>query len=177
MTTTTTRRPTKSSRPVRTATGHTKTITDSYRQHKEELAPAIEVSDILYDMLRHTRMPTKRYPGDPARSWPVDDAWRVAIRDQAERKWGRGWQRELAKVVGCTQPAISGLLSLKVGAPNNSELVAAIHDALGIPPPQVATVRASWMADLEREFEGMTEADEEFARNLIALMRAARKQH
>jgi hypothetical protein len=111
----------------------------------------------------------------PGHSWPVDDTWRLAIRDRAERKWGRGWQSRLAEKIGCTPPAISGLMSLKTGAASNSELVAAIHDALEIPPPAMATVREAWMVEFEREAMKRDDA-EEFVKNLVSFMRAARNR-
>lgn len=81
-------------------------------------------------------MPTADKSGRAGRaSYPVDDAWRDAVRDWTERE-GRGAHARLARAAGISPATLTGLLD---GRYRHSVAVPSISRMVGLPTPTVAS--------------------------------------
>jgi transcriptional regulator with XRE-family HTH domain len=107
----------------------------------------------------------RKTPGPSGAAYPITRPWQEAIRARLD---DLGWsQHDLAKAVGCTQPAIAWVLRPQA---KQSSLVPKIHKALGLTKvaapstAEVSPVRAE-LADL---LESLT--DEELA-HIVATAR------
>lgn len=107
----------------------------------------------------------RKTPGPAGPAYPITKPWQDAIRARmAELDWS---QRDLAKAVGCTQPAIAWVFRPQA---KQSSLVPKIHKALGLMkllPPSTESV-APLRAEL---YEMLENAPDEVLEHIVATVR------
>jgi transcriptional regulator with XRE-family HTH domain len=99
---------------------------------------------------------SRKTPGPSGPAYPITRQWQEAVRARMEEL---GWsQYDLAKAVGCTQPAIAWVLRPQA---KQTSLVPRIHKALGLtkPEPPSTEAVAPLRAELYEMLEGLTDEE------------------
>lgn len=107
----------------------------------------------------------KKSPGSSGSAYPITRQWQEDVRARMlELDWS---QYDLAKAVGCTQPAIAWVLRPEA---KHSALVPKIHKALGLAKPATPTVSA---VDPERAelYEMLEKLSEDEISHIIATVK------
>lgn len=108
---------------------------------------------------------------DDEYEYPTPPEWRRAVLDEIEKRWGRGGQAELAKIIHCSPGTLNELL--KNG--RRSSLVPRIQKEFGWPPATMPATGSSDQHEIEKFLKKMGGSGRDLFRNLEKLDRDALK--
>ena len=99
--------------------------------------------------------------------WPVDEAWKKAVRDDMKREGIS--QAEMARRIGCKQSALTVLFRAET---KQSRLVPMIHRELGRSAPSTVSAPDEVLQRINRQWPALTKEQRTLVDDLVKALAA-----